>query len=428
MIKSNVLVFLILLAGCTPLSQPTSSASGRTKILQNIDMVYEDQIKTVLIRTPENDFSTFFMPAVAKLGEMNLALEFDDLTSERSSFYAKLIHCNQDWSKSDLQDLDFLNDFNEIPILNFQFSVNTDIPYVHYSVNLPNVKIPGNYVVMVYRAPDKSDLILTKRLMVYDNRISFSGDRNLIGAGAIASLNQQLNFTVNYPHVDILNPLETVNVTIRQNQRWDNVVQGIKPSFVREIDKQLEYRFFDESKMFKGGNEFRFFDLRSINSPGRNVGTVNKLVKPVEAFIAKDKSRAGQVYSQYNDYNGNYVLDNLDYRDNNFSNYLNVNFILDSKPISGDVYVAGKFTDWSLSEQTKMKYDSVSNLYRAKFLLKQGWYDYQYVVRSKTLPYYFLEGSHYETENMYEILVYYKAFQPRADLLIGYMRVEKNQR
>jgi hypothetical protein len=428
MIKSNVLVFLILLAGCTPLSQPTSSATGRTKILQNIDMVYEDQIKTVLIRMPENDFSTFFMPAVAKLGEMNLALEFDDLTSERNSYYAKLIHCNQDWSKSDLQDLDFLNDFNEIPILNFQFSVNTDIPYVHYSVNLPNVKIPGNYVVMVYRASDKSDLILTKRLMVYDNRISFSGDRNLIGAGAIASLNQQLNFTVNYPHVDILNPLETVNVTIRQNQRWDNVVQGIKPSFVREIDKQLEYRFFDESKMFKGGNEFRFFDLRSINSPGRNVGTVNKLVKPVEAVIAKDKSRAGQVYSQYNDYNGNYVLDNLDYRDNNFSNYLNVNFVLDSKPISGDVYVAGKFTDWNLTEQTKMKYDSASKLYRAKFLLKQGWYDYQYVVYSKTLPYYFLEGSHYETENMYEIFVYYKAFQPRADLLIGYMRLEKNQR
>jgi hypothetical protein len=428
MIKSNVLVFLILLVGCTPLSQSTSSGTGRTKILQNIDMVYEDQIKTVLIRTPENDYSTFFMPAVAKLGEMNLALEFDDLTSDRSSYYAKLIHCNQDWSKSDLQDLDFLNDFNEIPILNFQFSVNTDIPYVHYSVNLPNVKIPGNYVVMVYRGSDKSDLILTKRLMVYDNRISFSGDRNLIGAGAIASLNQQLNFTVNYPHVDILNPLETVNVTIRQNQRWDNVVQGIKPSFVREIDKQLEYRFFDESKMFKGGNEFRFFDLRSINSPGRNVGTVNKLVKPVEAFIAKDKSRASQVYSQYNDYNGNYVLDNLDYRDNNFSNYLNVNFVLESKPISGDVYVAGKFTDWNLNEGTKMKYDSASNLYRAKFLLKQGWYDYQYVVKSKTLPYYFLEGSHYETENMYEIFVYYKAFQPRADLLIGYMRLEKNQR
>jgi hypothetical protein len=391
-------------------------------------MVYEDQIKTVLIRTPENDFSSFFMPAVAKLGEVNLALEFDDLTSERNSYYAKLIHCNQDWTKSDLQDLDFLNDFNEIPILNFQFSVNTDIPYVHYSFNLPNVKIPGNYVVMVYRASDKSDLILTRRFMVYDNRISFSSDRNLIGSGAVASLNQQLNFTVNYPHLDILNPLETVNVTIRQNQRWDNLVQGIKPSFVREIDKQLEYRFFDETKMFKGGNEFRFFDLRSIQSPGRNVGSVNKLVKPVEAFIAKDKSRAGQVYSQYNDYNGNYVLDNLDYRDNNFSNYLNVNFILESKPISGDVYIAGKFTDWKLNDQARMKYDSTTKQYRAKFLLKQGWYDYQYVVDSETLPYYFFEGSHYETENMYEVFVYYKAFQPRADLLIGYMRLEKNQR
>ena len=163
-------------------------------------------------------------------------------------------------------------------------------------------------------------------------------------------------------------------------------------------------------------------------SPGRNVASVNKLVKPVEAFIARDKTRAGQVYAQYNDYNGNYVLDNLDYRDNNFSNYLNVNFTLQSQPIVGDVFVAGKFTDWKLNEQTKMQYDSSAREYRAGFLLKQGWYDYQYVVKSKTLPPYYFEGTHYETENMYEIFVYYKAFQPRADLLIGYLRLEKNSR
>jgi hypothetical protein len=75
-----------------------------------------------------------------------------------------------------------------------------------------------------------------------------------------------------------------------------------------------------------------------------------------------------------------------------------------------------------------MQYDSVHQEYHSKILLKQGWYDYQYYVKSPPLPPYYFEGSHFETENAYEILVYYRALQPRADLLIGYIRLEKNQR
>ena len=64
----------------------------------------------------------------------------------------------------------------------------------------------------------------------------------------------------------------------------------VRPSFTREIEKELEYRFFEEDKMFRGGNEFRFFDLRSLNNPGRNVGYVAKSSKPYEVYIATDKS------------------------------------------------------------------------------------------------------------------------------------------
>ena len=75
-----------------------------------------------------------------------------------------------------------------------------------------------------------------------------------------------------------------------------------------------------------------------------------------------------------------------------------------------------------------MSYDSAKNTYAARILLKQGWYDYQYLVKSPSLPPYFFEASHFQTENRYEILVYYRSFQPKADLLIGYVRLEKNQR
>lgn len=426
--KIKNLIIICLLSACTPLVQSSINSGGDTKILRNIDYAYEDQIKTIIIRPAYDDPQSYMLPAVTQLGQWNLMLEFDDLRAERNNYYARIEHCNRDWSKSMLQDLDFMNTFNEFPLTDFGFSVDTHIPYTHYRFSLPAVKLPGNYLVVVYRGGDKQDIVLSKRFMVYDNRVSFENERNLIGAGSMASLNQQINFTLSYKNLEIINPMENINVSIRQNQRWDNIASEVKPSFIREVDKQLEYRFFDDAKMFKGGNEFRFFDLRSLISPGRNVASVNKNVKPFEVYIEKDKSKSNQVYSQLPDYNGNFIPQNFDYNDENFSNYANVNFTLAAKRLPGEVYVTGKFTHWNLTSENLMQYDSLHQEYHAKILLKQGWYDYQYYVKSPPLPPYFFEGSHFETENAYEILVYYRALQPRADLLIGYIKLEKNQR
>ena len=426
--KIKNLIIIFLLSACTPLVQSSTNPGSDTKILRNIDYAYEDQIKTIIIRPAIDDPQSYMLPAVTQLGQWNLMLEFDDLRTERNNYYARIEHCNRDWSKSMLQDLDFMNAFNEFALTDFEFSVDTHIPYTHYRFSLPPVKLPGNYLVVVYRGSDKQDIILSKRFMVYDNRVSFENERNLIGAGSMASLNQQINFTLSYKNLEIINPMENINVSIRQNQRWDNIASDVRPSFIREVDKQLEYRFFDDAKMFKGGNEFRFFDLRSLISPGRNVASVNKTVKPFEVYIEKDKSKSNQAYSQLPDYNGNFIPQNLDYNDENFSNYANINFTLAAKRLSGEVYVTGKFTHWNLTSENLMQYDSLHQEYHAKILLKQGWYDYQYYVKSKNLPPYFLEGSHFETENAYEILVYYRALQPRADLLIGYIKLEKNQR
>lgn len=426
--KIFILTGICILSACTPIAQSVSTSGAGAKILRNADMAYEPKIRTITLHPANADVQATLQPAITQLGQWNLTLSFDDLRAERDSYYAKIIHCNYDWSASALQELDFMTEYNEFAITNFEFSVDTHIPYVHYWLNLPPVKLPGNYVVVVYRESNKEDIILTKRFMVFDTRISFENEANLIGAGRVASLNQQINFTINYKNLEVINPLENIKVAIRQNQRWDNMATDIRPSFVREIEKQLEYRFFDDSKMFKGGNEFRFFDIRSLNYPGRNVATVIKNVKPFEIYIGGDKTRAGESYAQYLDLNGGFMIDNLDYRDANYSNYANVHFTLSSKPLPGEVFVTGAFNYWNLNDENRMTYDSSRQTYRTNFLLKQGWYDYQYLIKSKQLPPYALEGSHFETENMYEILVYYRPFKPNADLLIGYVRLEKNAR
>lgn len=427
-IKALIIIFLFVLAGCTPITQTIDGNNGNGKTLLYRDLTYEAEIKTVVLHPATRQPAATLLAAVSKLTDQDLILSFDDLRSNRDNYYVRLIHANYDWTPSSLNDLDFMTEFNEFPINNFEFSVDTHVPYVHYWIQLPRVKLPGNYVVAVYRGGNKEDIVLTRRFMIYDQRVSFANDRNLVGAGSVASLNQQINFTVNYRNLEIINPLQMVNVSIRQNQRWDNLATNIKPSFVREIEKQLEYRFFDEEKMFKGGNEFRFFDMRSLLSPGRNVARVNKNVKPFEIFLEKDKSRQREAYSQIPDYNGGFILDNYDYRSASYSNYANVNFTLSSAPIDGKVYVVGAFNYWNLSSENEMRYDSINKAYQASALLKQGWYDYQYVVKSKSSAPYSLEGSHFETENEYEIFVYYRAFQPNADLLVGYVKLDKNAR
>lgn len=417
------------ITGCTPISQSSGISGNPPKILQLTDRTYESDIKTVLLYPSFGAPEDNLLPAVIPMGHWNLLLEFDDLSGQQESYYARVIHCNHDWTKSLLQDLDFMNEFNEFPINNYEFSTDTHIPYTHYWLPVPPVKLPGNYVLMVYRGSSREDFVLTRRFMVYDTRVAIQRGGNLVGAGSVAELNQQINFTVNHKDIDILNPMQDVSVTIRQNQRWDNVSEGVKPGFIRPNQRELEYRFFDPEKMFKGGNEFRFFDLRSLNSPGRNVESVNRAVKPVEAYIFKDKSRAYEAYSQYNDLNGKFVIGNFDFRAPSATNYVNVNFALATpEPVKGSVYVAGALNYWLLNEDNKMHYDTVRKEYQAKMLLKQGWYDYQYIVRSDEVPTYHFEGSHFETENTYEILVYHRPFQPRADLLIGYLRLEENSR
>jgi len=425
--KYAILLPFLLGLGCSPMTQSSSFSESNPKVLKFGDFTYEPQIKTVLLH-PVLGTGDNLEPAITQLGQWNLLLEFDDLKSQRDNYYARIVHCNHDWTKSDLMDLDFMTDFNEFTITNFQFSIDTHIPYIHYTYNIPAVKLPGNYMIVVYRNGDKDDIILSKRFMVYNNKVTFSKDGNLLSSGKIASLNQQLNFTLSYEGLSIPNPLENLWVVIRQNQRWDNMITDIKPSFVRDYDQELDYIFFDDKKMFKGGNEFRFFDLRSLNYPGRNVATVNKTSKPFEAYIQTDKSRGVNAYAQYNDLDGNFKIENLDYNDINFANYLYVDFSLSSPKVNGDVYVTGAFNYWNLDENNKMQYDSTRSEYQARTLLKQGWYDYQYVVKSPTLPTYYFEGSHYETQNSYEIFVYYKAYQPRAEQLVGYLRLVENPR
>lgn len=417
-------MFLILVLSCCPVL----TFSQNAKQLEFKDKAYEEEIKTILLYPYFGNQWDYNRPGVVALRDQRLVLEFDDLRENVDRYYGKILHCHQDWTPSDLADLDYLPEYNEFPINDYEYSIDTYINYVHYTTEVPPVKLPGNYLLVVYREGNPEDIILSKRFMVFENRVQFDRTGSLVSGGSTANLNQQINFTITYKNMELINPMQSVNVSIRQNQRWDNMATEVKPGFLREFEHELEYRFYDDAKMFKGGNEFRFFDLRSLNYPGRNVSSINKKARPYEAYIATDKSRNGEVYSQYEDRNGRFILDNLDYNTPLTSNYVFVNFALQAPTSKPDkIFVRGAFNYWGDEKENEMVFDNTQKEYTARFLLKQGYYDYTYWTESKTLSPFFLEGSHFQTQNGYEIFVYYREFRQRADLLIGYIRIEENE-
>lgn len=396
------------------------------------DKVYSEHIHSVrLFPLGVQQDSQLDAPVVAIGDSRPLVLLFDDIAYDPEQYSAKLIHCDADWQKSALRDNDFSLSFNEYNIQEYSYSVNTRIPYIHYSFAVPRVTKSGNYVLKVYRNRDEKDVVLTRRFMVYEELF-------VVGASVVPPTEtedrralQQINVLVNYSKVDLTDPTTQVKVLIRQNQRWDNAKFLAKPTFLNQNSKTIRYEPFDGSSTFRAGNEFRFVDLRFIRATGVNIAEVQVEETVIFANALAEKPRPGGVYSQYLDLNGQYMVYTNDRPGGNpevESEYMYTTFYLEADP-GRDIRMLGALTSWGNSPEAKMNYDPKTGHYSTSLLLKQGWYDYQYAfMTSEGYDSDPIEGSFFETENEYEVMVYYRALGSRYDQLVGYVYLHPNRR
>src|SRR5690606_5005980 len=101
---------------------------------------------------------------------------------------------------------------------------------------------------------------------------------------------------------DLTNPHRDMRVVITQNHRWDNAVTDIKPTFMHGT--QLVYSL-DDKTAFAGGNEFRYFDTRSMRFGTERVKEIyrdNEMRYHVE--LHPDEVRRVKPYLYYPDFNG----------------------------------------------------------------------------------------------------------------------------
>ncbi|MDH5398754.1 MAG: DUF5103 domain-containing protein [Cyclobacteriaceae bacterium] len=431
-------IFLILITAsilqCVPVQYTSDSNAGTAsagKQLLYKNHTYEKEIKTVKLYQAGSSFGELNFSPIIPLNLPNrLILEFDDLADRPDNYYARLIYCKADWTPSLLHSMDYLDEYNEFIISDYTLSLDTKINYVHYTFSLPQVKASGNYLLVVYRDPDKNDLILSRRFSVFEGAVNIFQPKNKMGLSPITG--HRINFEANYRDLEVRDPYNELRATIMQNSRWDNAVYDLRPTQVREDTKQLEYNYFDNSASFTPGNEYRFFDIRSVISPGQNVGGARREASPVEMYLVTDKPREGLAYSFHRDINGGFRTENFDsHNSSHHSDYVYVFFTLEMAPMaSSKIYIFGELTNWTLSPENRMYYDPNKKAYTGSLLLKQGWYDYQYYVHDDTGTYSpnHLEGDHIDTENYYDIFLYHKTPGSRKEAIVGYYQFGLNER
>lgn len=391
------------------------------------DFTYKKNIKTVFLH---KDGFELAMPVIALNSDSKLKLSFDDLDGDIKEYKYTVIHCDAYWKPTDALKSEYITGFENDFIENYKYSFNTLQRYTHFELIFPgeNMQLTksGNYLLKVFIDDNEENVVLTRRFMIYEPKLNIKA--SIHGATNLDDRNykQEIDFTINTANYNISDPYENLKIVITQNGRWDNAIKALKPKMVN--GDILDYNY-DDKNVFSGGNEFRKFDFRSLRYVIDPVLKIDYDSSHFHVILKNDYKRTYEVYITNQDINGNRLIKTYDgQNDATESDYAYVHFFLPyNVPIvHGNLYILGALTDWQFSEENKLKYNYQKKGYELSLYLKQGFYNYQYVLLENgknTGDETFIEGSHFETENDYTIYVYYREPGSYFDKIIGIEKV-----
>lgn len=393
--------------------------------------VYRENIKTVMMYRLGFELSN---PVLFINEDERLLFQFDDLADEEKDYYYTIIHCDANWNESYLSQTDYLTGFPENPLLDYSLSFNTTFNYTHYELLIPNENVKmnysGNYVLVVYEGNDKSKVVITQRFYVVDPRIAINTSVRRATFDAFKGSNHEIDFVITYnDNFMIENPLKDVKVVLMQNNRWDNAITNLKPLYIRA--DRLEYNY-ERENVFPAGNEFRYFDNRTNRYNGENIIATDYHQPYYHKTIKPDEVRANKNFFLYKEMNGKFTIESQDQEvrvPKTECDYTFVHFSLplQSPLLGGSINVFGALTGWNANKSNEMTWNFNTSAYELSMLLKQGYYNYQYVYvpqGAKSADHTNIEGSFWETQNEYQIFVYYSDYSARYDRLVGYILID----
>ncbi|MCY1238006.1 hypothetical protein D9M72_507240 [compost metagenome] len=268
---------------------------------------------------------------------------------------------------------------------------------------------------------EDKDVVFSRKLILYEDLVSVP--LQIKRARDVRDINylHNLDFAVKSNAITFVNPLQSVKVMLLQNGQFNEAIYNIKPQYT--IGNDLIYKY-DKETQFWGGNEFLYFDNKEIRSPVNNISYV-QAKDLYEPHLYANKARASQVYTFNPDVNGNFVVRNLNAQNNEVeADYAWVFFTLDAPNYFGknNIYINGMFNNYALNDENRMDFNTKTGLYEKAIVIKQGFTNFQYVIADKTGKIDHanaIDGNFYQTENNYQVIVYYRGMNERYDKVIG---------
>ena len=226
--KLKLISFLFLMAFACPLL-------AQLNPYYHENAVFREEIKSVQLFREGFELS---FPVLDLNEPDRLILKFDDLSNEVKNYYYTILHCDPDWNESFVMQNEYLEGFPDNPIEDYAHSFNTTFGYINYQLAIPNervqLKLPGNYILLVYENQNKEELVFSRRFFITENSALIEGTVRRATRDAFKGENQEVSFSVLHPRLRINNPHDEVKVVIMQNGRWDNSVRNLKPLYIQD--------------------------------------------------------------------------------------------------------------------------------------------------------------------------------------------------
>lgn len=375
-------------------------------------------IKTVTFVQNGQNVTPFF-----QLGD-NFSLEFDDLFGNEANYYYSITMCDYDWKVAEMSKNEYILGFDDMRIQDYTNSFNTLQIYSHYNISFPNkntqIKLSGNYMLKILN--EDKEVIFAKKMVLYENIAQVALQVRRTRQTLELNYKHNLDFTINSNVLNFQNPLSNVKVVLMQNGQWQNAISNIKPQYT--IGNDLIYRY-DKETQFWAGNEFLYFDSKDIRIPTNVISFVDSNSGVYNTHLYANTYRSRFPYTFYPDINGNFVIRRLNAENSSIeADYSWVFFTLKAPNYSGvkDIYINGMFNNYAFSPENKMDYNADTGYYEKAIMIKQGFVNYQYVLRNTdgTIDEdHAVDGNFYQTENNYAVLVYYRENGGRYDRVIA---------
>lgn len=391
--------------------------------------IFDENIKTLQI-LPNGE--SLMLPVLVLGSADEIVISFDELSYEASNFYYKIVHCDAYWEESDLASMEYLDGFDGGMIDMYDYSVNTTVNYIHYTLQLPNddvqLKLSGNYVVLIARDGDfENGVVATACFSLVEPMVDINVEMNGRTMKELNGRYQAVALDVMVEGVESRDKMQDFIVVVRQNNRLDNEAYLTRPTYVNGGRLRYENR---EELIFEGGNQYRSIDFSSRYTYGGGIDHIEFDRDMYHVVLEADASRANNKEAYAMDAHGGYVI-NL--QKNNYpdteADYMWVHFYYPAEVpyLEGRMYIVGDLTQNLVDNRSEMIYDLSEKCYVRSLLLKQGGYNYVYALKAKNreeLSVIQTEGSFWESRNRYDVMVYFRPFGARYDRLVGMRSVE----